>query len=40
MRLVVLEDVQESILLAASVVGRTLGYTVKQVRRLQRNLGG
>ena len=40
LRLVVLEDVQESILLAASVVGRTLGYTVKQVRRLQRNLGG
>ena len=39
LRLVVLEDVQESILLAASVVGRTLGYTVKQVRRLQTNLG-
>ena len=39
LRLVVLGDVQESILLAASVCGLALGYTVKQVRRLQTNLG-
>ena len=40
LRLVVLGGVQESILLAASVVGLTLGYTVKRLRRLQKDLGG